>query len=61
MGIFGHAKDFAMSADVDTDAGETQLGSYGGLRCAHKCDNVFTKFYNVLMITSELWESVRPA
>ena len=29
--IFGHAKDFAMSPNVDPDAGETQPGSCDGL------------------------------
>ena len=50
-----------MSPEVDPDAGKTQPGSYDGLRCAHESPDVFTMFYNVLTITSELWESVRPA
>ena len=39
--ICWHAKDFAMTAEVDSDAGETQLGSHDGLRCTHECANVF--------------------
>ena len=30
-GIFWHGKDFAMSPEVDPDAGETQPGSCDGL------------------------------
>ena len=46
-GILWHAKDFAMSPEVDPDAGVKQLGSYDGLQCAHECPNVCTVFYNV--------------
>ena len=60
-GIFWHAKDFAMSPEVDPDAGGRQLGSYNGLRCTQESSDVFMMFYDVLMITSELWESVKPA
>ena len=49
------AKDFAMPPEVDPNAGKTQPGSYNGLRCAHKSSNVFMIFYDVLTITSELW------
>ena len=55
-----HAKDFVMSPKVDPNAGETQLGSYDGLQCAHESPDVFTEFYDVLIITSKLWESMRP-
>ena len=61
LGICWHAKDFAMSPEVDSDAGETQLGSYDGLRCTYECANVLTMFYNVLTITLKLWKSVRLA
>ena len=59
--IFWHAEDFAMSPEVDPNAGETQPDSNDGLQCAHECPNVFTIFYNVFTINLELWESVRPA
>ena len=52
---------FAMSHEVDPNAGETQPGSYDGFRCAHEYPNVFMMFCDVLTITSEHWESVRPA
>ena len=60
-GIFWHAKDCPMSPEVDADAGETQPGSYDGIRCAHECPDVFMMFYNILTITSKVWESARPA
>ena len=50
-----------MSPEVDPDAGETQPCSDNDLQCTHKSSDVFTIFYDVLIITSELWESVRPA
>ena len=53
--------DFAMSPEVDADAGETQSGLYHGIQCAYECPEVFTMLYDVLLITSKLWESVRPA
>ena len=46
--LFGHAKDFAMSPEVDADVGETQLGSYDGIQCAHKCPDVFMMFLRSL-------------
>ena len=49
-----------MSPEVDPDAGETQLGSYDSLQCAHKSPDGFMMLYDVL-ITSELWESMRHA
>ena len=46
---------------LDPDTGETHPGSYDGLRCAHESSCVFMMFYDVLTITSELWESVSEA
>ena len=37
--------DFAMSLEVDANAGETQPGSYDGLWCAHKSPDIL---YNVI-------------
>ena len=39
-GIVWHTKDFVMSPEVDPDVGETQLGSYDGLRCPHESSRV---------------------
>ena len=60
-GFVWYVKDVAISPEVDPDAEETQLGLYDGLRCAPESSDVFMMFYGVLMTTSELWESVRPA
>ena len=58
---FRHAKDFGKTPEVNSNVEETQPGSYDGLGCAHKSPDVFTTFDNVLIITSEFWESMRPA
>ena len=47
-----------MSPEVGADAEETQPGSHHGLWCADEGPNVFTMFYDVLTLTSELYESV---
>ena len=59
--ICWHDKDFAMPPEADANAGEIELGSYNSLRCTYKCPNVLMMFYDVLMITSELCDIVRPA
>ena len=43
-----------MSPEVDRNAGETQLGSYNGLRYAHESPDVFMMFYDVHMITGRV-------
>ena len=57
--FFWHAKDFTMSPEVDSNAGETQLGSYDRSQCAHECPDDFTMFYEALTITSKFWEGVK--
>ena len=53
-GISWHAKDFAMSPEVDPDAGVKQLGLYGGFGCAHEYSDVLRRF-TMFTITPELW------
>ena len=61
-GIFWHAKDFPMSPEVDAIAGEIQPGFIRWLPMHSRMSQCFYDvFIDVFMITSELWESVRPA
>ena len=56
--ISWHAKDLVMSPEVDPDTGEIQLHSYGMMAYAHESPDVFMMFYNVLIITSKIWDLI---